>query len=85
MHDGFAVIRWRAAGIDPFCIALQWSEGVAGEIIIFLFVGRQILDRLGPGRSLMLAAAAGVLRWGALTQATRVGVISLVEPLHGHT
>jgi PPP family 3-phenylpropionic acid transporter len=85
MHDGFAVIRWRAAGIHPFSIALLWSEGVAGEIIVFFFAGRHILDRLGPGRSLMLAAAAGVLRWGALAQATRVGVLALVEPLHGLT
>jgi len=32
MHDGFAMIRWRAAGIAPGTAGLLWSEAVAAEV-----------------------------------------------------
>ena len=85
MHDAFAVIRWQAAAIDPSVIGLLWSEGVAGEIVVFFVVGPPMLNRLGPARSAMLAAAAGVLRWAAMGRATTVALIASVEPLHGFT
>ncbi len=85
MHDAFAVIRWQAAAINPTVIGLLWSEGVAGEIMVFFFVGRPMLNRLGPARSAMLAAVAGVVRWAVMARATEVAPIALVEPLHGFT
>ena len=85
MHDAFAVIRWQAAAIDPSVIGLLWSEGVAGEIIVFFIVGPLMLNRLGPARSAVLAAAAGVVRWAAMAQATKAALIALIEPLHGFT
>ena len=85
MHDAFAVIRWQAAAIDPSVIGLLWSEGVAGEILVFFVVGPPMLNRLGPARSAMLAAAAGVVRWAAMARATKVALIASVEPLHGFT
>jgi PPP family 3-phenylpropionic acid transporter len=48
MHDSFAVIRWRAAGIASGAAGLLWSLSVAAEVIVFFFVGRPLLDRLGP-------------------------------------
>ena len=48
MHDSFAVIRWGAAGIGPGTAGLLWSLSVAAEVIVFLFVGRPLLDRLAP-------------------------------------
>lgn len=85
MHDGFAVIRWQAAGIASSTIGLLWSEGVVGEIVVFFLLGQFLLTRLGPGRSAMLAAVAGVVRWAVLARATNVAPIALVEPLHGLT
>jgi PPP family 3-phenylpropionic acid transporter len=85
LHDGFAVIRWQAAGIDPSVIGLLWSEGVIGEIVVFFVVGRPILNRLGPARSGMLAAVAGVVRWAVMAQGAKIAPIALVEPLHGFT
>jgi PPP family 3-phenylpropionic acid transporter len=63
MHDSFAVIWWGAAGIAPATAGLLWSLSVAGEVIVFLFVGRPLLNRLGPAGAAMLAAGAGMVRW----------------------
>jgi hypothetical protein len=63
MHDSFAVIRWGAAGIAPGAAGLLWSLSVTAEVIVFFFVGRPLLDRLGPAGAAMLAAAAGSVRW----------------------
>jgi MFS transporter, PPP family, 3-phenylpropionic acid transporter len=58
MHDSFAVIRWEAAGIGPSTVGVLWSLSVAGEVVVFFFVGRPLLDRIGPARAAMLATAA---------------------------
>src|SRR3981189_3324311 len=62
MHDGFAMIRWRAAGIAPGTAGLLWSEAVAAEVVVFLVIGRPLLDRLRPNGAAVLAAAGGVRR-----------------------
>lgn len=85
LHDGFEVIRWRSAGLSDAQSSLLWSLSVVSEVVIFLLVGRKLLDRLGPGRALALSATAGVLRWGAAAQTARFSVMALVEPLHGLT
>ena len=68
MHDSFAVIRWGAAGIGPGTAGLLWSLSVAAEVIVFLFVGRPLLDRLAPAGAAMLTATAGVVRWAVLAE-----------------
>jgi MFS transporter, PPP family, 3-phenylpropionic acid transporter len=47
---------------------LLWSVSVAAEVIVFLFVGRPLLDRLGPAGAAMLAAAAGSARWAIMAE-----------------
>ncbi len=85
MHDAFAVVRWRAAGLSAAQCSALWSLAVAGEVVVFLLIGPPLLARLGPGRALALAAAAGLLRWGVEAQTARLLVVALVEPLHGLT
>ena len=85
LHDGFAVIRWRAAGIEPGTVGLLWSESVAAEVLVFLVLGRPLLDRLEPAGATMLAAAAGVLRWAVMAQTAWLPAVALVQPLHGLT
>jgi MFS transporter, PPP family, 3-phenylpropionic acid transporter len=84
-HDGFVVIHWRSLGIGDGTIGALWSESVAGEVIVFLFLGRPMLDRLGPAGASVLAAAAGIVRWIVLAETTSVVASALVEPLHGLT
>jgi PPP family 3-phenylpropionic acid transporter len=85
LHDGFVVIHWRSLGIGDGTIGVLWSESVAGEVVVFLLIGRWLLDRLGPGGASILAAAGGVVRWAVLAETTSVAASALVEPLHGLT
>jgi MFS transporter, PPP family, 3-phenylpropionic acid transporter len=85
LHDGFEVIRWRAAGLSAGQASILWSLSVAAEVAVFLFVGRRLLEHLGPGRAMILAAGAGVARWGIAAQTAWFPVMAVVEPLHGLT
>jgi PPP family 3-phenylpropionic acid transporter len=85
MHDGFAMIRWRAAGIAPGTAGLLWSEAVTAEVVVFLLIGRPLLERLGPGGAAMLAAGAGVLRWTVSAETAALPMVAMIQPLHGLT
>ena len=85
LHDSFEVIRWRSAGLSAAEVSLLWSSSVAAEVMVFLFLGRWLLDRLGPARAVALSACAGILRWGAAALTAAFPVMLLVEPLHGLT
>jgi PPP family 3-phenylpropionic acid transporter len=85
LHDSFVVIHWRSLGIGDGTIGLLWSEQVAAEVLVFLLIGRWLLDRLGPGGASILAAASGIIRWVVLAETTSVAASALVEPLHGLT
>jgi PPP family 3-phenylpropionic acid transporter len=85
MHDAFAVIRWSAGGITPAIASALWSESVAAEVVVFLFVGPALVTRLRPAGVLTLAATAGVVRWVAMATTTSVIALALVQPLHGLT
>ncbi len=85
MHDSFAVIRWEAAGVGPSMVGVLWSMSVAAEVVVFLFIGRPLLDRIGPARAAMLSAAAGILRWVIMAETTWLPALAAVQPLHGLT
>ncbi len=83
LHDGFSVIRWRAAGMSSAEVSVVWSLSVAAEVAVFLVLGRRILDRIGPARALMVSAAASAVRWGVSAQTAFFPVIACTESLHG--
>jgi MFS transporter, PPP family, 3-phenylpropionic acid transporter len=85
LHDGFAMIRWRAAGIESGVTGLLWAESVAAEVVVFFVIGRPLLDRFGPGGAAMLAAAAGILRWVVSAETAALPALALIQPLHGLT
>ena len=85
MHDSFAVIRWTSAGVGSGTIGLLWSELVVAEVVVFLFIGRPLIDRLTPAGASVLAAAGGIVRWAVLAQTGSVAAAAMVEPLHGLT
>jgi MFS transporter, PPP family, 3-phenylpropionic acid transporter len=85
LHDGFVVLHWRSDGIGDGTIGVLWSESVAAEVVVFLFLGRWLLNRLGPAGASVLAAAGGVVRWVVLAETTSAVASALVEPLHGLT
>ena len=83
MHDGFSVIRWQSAGLSPVRVSVVWSMSVAAEVVVFVLLGRPILGRIGPARSLMVSAAAGIVRWGISARTAFFPVILCSETLHG--
>ena len=85
LHDTFSVIRWRSAGIDFFTASALWSESVCSEVLMFLLIGPRLLQRLGPSRSMALAAAAGIVRWTVAAFTTSPGLLAAIQPLHGLT
>lgn len=54
-------------------------------MVVCLLVGRRLVERLGLGRCMMVAAVAGIIRWSAAAQTAAFPVMALVEPLHGLT
>ena len=85
LHDGFEVLRWRAAGIGPGVAGLLWSEAVLAEVAVFVLLGQPLLRRLGSRGAVLLAAIAGVVRWSVTAWTAAVPAMALVEPLHGLT
>ena len=85
LHDGFAVIRWRSAGIEPGAVGILWGESVAAEVLVFFVLGGPLLNRLGPGGAAMLCAGAGAVRWATVAQTAALPAMALVQPLHGFT
>jgi PPP family 3-phenylpropionic acid transporter len=85
LHDGFAVIRWTAAGIGSATISMLWSEQVVAEVAIFFLIGPTLLRWLGPNRALMLSAGAAAIRWTVTAISTDPYALALIEPLHGLT
>jgi PPP family 3-phenylpropionic acid transporter len=85
LHDTFAVISWRDAGISTGTASLLWSESVAAEVLVFFIIGPPLVRRLGPAPAAMLAATAGVVRWTVMAASTEIFPLALVEPLHGLT
>jgi PPP family 3-phenylpropionic acid transporter len=85
MLDSFAVIRWTHAGISPAAIGVLWSESVAAEVVVFLFLGPRLLRAVTPAGAMAAAAFWGLVRWGVLAQTVDVLALGLVQPLHGFT
>src|SRR5438105_10198710 len=85
MHDAFAMIRWRAAGISAATGSLLWSEAVLAEVVVFFAIGPALVSRLTPAGALGVAALAGVLRWSVMASSADVLALALVQPLHGIT
>jgi MFS transporter, PPP family, 3-phenylpropionic acid transporter len=85
LHDAFAVIRWSDAGIRTAVTSLLWSEAVAAEVLVFLFIGPALVRKLGVRSAAALAASAGVLRWSIEGATTSVLLLLVSQPLHGLT
>ncbi len=84
VYYAFASIHWRAAGIDSTVIGLLWAEGVVAEVLLFAFGGR-LTGRLHPRALLVVAGAAGVVRWTALATTTAPAALVAVQALHALT
>ncbi len=84
VYYGFGTLHWRALGYSTRTIGLLWAEGVIAEIVLFA-TGATLLARLGPARLLVLAGAAGVLRWSLMAGAASLPLLLFAQALHALT
>ncbi|MBW8270883.1 MFS transporter [Caldovatus aquaticus] len=84
LYYGFGSIHWAAAGHSATAIGLLWAEGVAAEVVLFLW-GRRLADRLGPVGLSLLAAGAGALRWAVTAETTALPALAAAQLLHAAT
>ncbi|MCG6115250.1 MAG: MFS transporter [Mesorhizobium sp.] len=80
----FSTFRWLEAGHSTSAIGIFWSIGVGVEIIAFVF-GRHITARLSPGKIILIACIAGILRWGIFGWSADLGPTLVVQFLQGAT
>lgn len=84
LYYGFATLHWHGQGYSQTVIGALWGEGVLAEIGLFFF-GGALLTRFGAKRLLVLAGAAGCLRWGLTSVATELPALALLQLLHALT
>ncbi len=84
VYYAFSTLHWRGVGHTETIIGLLWGEGVLVEIALFAF-GATFITRMGPGKLLMIAGLAGVVRWGALASTTSVEFLIPIQLLHALT
>jgi PPP family 3-phenylpropionic acid transporter len=56
---------------------------VAAEVVVFWFIGRPLIDRLGSRGAATIAAAAGIVRWAVMAETAWVPAMAAIEALHG--
>ena len=83
-YYSFAPLLWRQAGISDGVIGLLIAEGILAEVALFLW-GRRLVARLGPAGLTAVAAVACAVRWTATALTLDVGVLAVVQLLHGVT
>lgn len=84
VYYAFSTLHWQAAGLGTGFIGLLWALGVLAEIALFLW-GRPVVERLGVRGLVILAAGAGVLRWGVTALTHEPALLVAIQLLHGLT
>ncbi|MDT8343608.1 MAG: MFS transporter [Thermohalobaculum sp.] len=78
----YGSLVWAGQGIGAEVIGRLWAMGVAVEIALMLGPGGRMVARLGPARALVLAAAAGVLRWAGFALEPGLDLLWPLQALH---
>jgi PPP family 3-phenylpropionic acid transporter len=79
-YYSFASITWQNEGLDGLTIAALWSLGVIAEIVVFALSPRFTIS---PAIILAIGAAGAVLRWLITAQEPSVGILAVVQLMHG--
>jgi MFS transporter, PPP family, 3-phenylpropionic acid transporter len=78
-------VHWRELGLGEGRIGALWAVGVAVEIVVLFTFGSTLVGRLGPVRSIALAAGAGVVRWGGMMADPTGPLLWPLQALHAVT
>jgi PPP family 3-phenylpropionic acid transporter len=78
----FASIAWQGSGYGGMTIAGLWVLGVAAEIAVFALSPRFTLS---PALLMVFGALSAVARWLIVAQNPPLGMLAVVQLLHGLT
>jgi len=84
VYYAFGTIHWRAAGHSEIVIGLLWAEGVIAEVVLFVW-GDRVIRKIGAARLIALAGLAGLVRWLGTGLTDGLGVLMILQLLHGAT
>jgi PPP family 3-phenylpropionic acid transporter len=83
-YYAFGSIHWAAAGVASSVIGLLWAWSVVAEVALFAW-GKGVADRLGARGLALVAAGAGLLRWGITAETVALPALVLAQALHAMT
>ncbi len=83
-YYGFATLLWREAGFADDVIGALWGTGVMAEVLLFAF-SSTVMARVTPSTLLMIAAAAGALRWCVIGATANPLLLFPIQTLHALT
>ena len=81
VYYGFSTIDWQRQGLNGGAIGALWALGVLAEIVLFA-VSARLPAAVTPTMLLLLGAAGGALRWGAMAVGPPVALLPLLQCLH---
>lgn len=80
----FASVNWSARGLSLTTIGMLWAVGVVAEMALF-HRGTALVRRFGAHLLIAAGGAAAVVRFGALAFEPPLGLLVLLQLLHGLT
>jgi len=83
-YYAFGSIHWAEAGVPATAIGLLWAWSVVAEVALFAW-GRGLANRLGAHGLALVAAGAGLLRWGITAETVALPALMLAQALHAAT
>jgi len=83
-YYAFGSIHWAGAGVAASVIGVLWAWSVVAEVALFAW-GKGLADRLGARGLAMVAAGAGLLRWGITAETVALPALVLAQALHALT
>lgn len=84
VYYAFSALHWQASGLSEATIGGLWAWGVTAEVLLFA-AGGGLVARFGPRGLLLVAGAAGVLRWALLAATTAWPLLIAAQTLHAAT
>jgi PPP family 3-phenylpropionic acid transporter len=83
-YYAFGSIHWERAGVAPSAIGLLWAWSVVAEVALFAW-GKPLAERLGARGLALVAATAGLLRWGITAETVDLPALVVAQALHAAT
>lgn len=82
---GFGSLHWQAAGTSGPAMGGLWALGVLSEVAVFSCLGYRMSGAAGAVGLLVIAAAAAVLRWTAMSWDPGLGALIGLQLTQGLT